>query len=186
MKSTHFLVGEILFLGDDFKYFLFSPPFEEDSHFDEHIFQMGGFNHQLDFHLARWAFPKIMVPPNHPISNRVFYYFHHPFWGTPIFWKHPCSTLKREVFFFSWFLVPISYAGALHLEDCQHILVDFHLALINLSVPSFFQHQKNTSPPTMTPEKWPQGTGTTPPEAKPGRWSSSWVFTGMLINNLSR
>ena len=24
-------------------------------------------------------------PPNHPFGNRVFHYFHHPFWGTPIF-----------------------------------------------------------------------------------------------------
>ena len=24
-------------------------------------------------------------PPNHPWINRVFHYFHHPFWGTPIF-----------------------------------------------------------------------------------------------------
>ena len=29
-------------LGGGFKYFLFSPLFGEDSHFDEHIFQMGG------------------------------------------------------------------------------------------------------------------------------------------------
>ncbi len=28
-----------------------------------------------------WVFPKIMVPPNHPLKNRVFHYFHHPFWG---------------------------------------------------------------------------------------------------------
>ena len=33
-----------------------------------------------------WVFPKIMVPPNHPIKNRVVHHFHHPFWGpTPIF-----------------------------------------------------------------------------------------------------
>ena len=27
--------------------------------------------------------PKIGVftPPNHPLKNRVFHYFHHPFWG---------------------------------------------------------------------------------------------------------
>ena len=25
--------------------------------------------------------------------NRVFHYFHHPFWGfSPYFWKHPCRT----------------------------------------------------------------------------------------------
>ena len=31
-----------------------------------------------------------MVPPNHPLKNRVLHYFHHPFWGKhPYFWKHP-------------------------------------------------------------------------------------------------
>ena len=34
-------------------------------------------------------FPKIVVPPNHPWINRVFHYFHHPFWGYHYFWKHP-------------------------------------------------------------------------------------------------
>ena len=29
-------------------------------------------------------------PPNHPFKNRVFHYFHHPFWGfSPYFWEHP-------------------------------------------------------------------------------------------------
>ena len=39
-----------------------------------------------------WVFPKIGVgPPNHPLKNRVFHYFHHPFWGPTLFlgW-HPC------------------------------------------------------------------------------------------------
>ena len=31
--------------------------------------------------MCMWVFPKIMVPPNHPMFNRVFHYFHHPFWG---------------------------------------------------------------------------------------------------------
>ena len=30
-------------------------------------------------------FPKIVVPPNHPLRNRFFHYFHHPFWGTRTF-----------------------------------------------------------------------------------------------------
>ena len=35
-----------------------------------------------------------MVPPNHPIFNRVFHYFHHPFWGKhPYFRKHPYCSL---------------------------------------------------------------------------------------------
>ena len=33
-----------------------------------------------------WLFPKIGgFPPNHPHFNRVFHYFHHPFWGPTIF-----------------------------------------------------------------------------------------------------
>ena len=35
--------------------------------------------------ISNWVFPKIGVPPNHPYFNRVFHYFHHPFWGMPIF-----------------------------------------------------------------------------------------------------
>ena len=34
------------YLGGGFKYCSFSPLFGEDSHIDEHIFQMGWFNHQ--------------------------------------------------------------------------------------------------------------------------------------------
>ena len=29
------------------------------------------------------------IPPNHPLKNRGFHYFHHPFWGYHYFWKHP-------------------------------------------------------------------------------------------------
>ena len=30
-------------------------------------------------------------PPKSPHFDRVFHYFHHPFWGKhPYFWKHPC------------------------------------------------------------------------------------------------
>ena len=39
-----------------------------------------------------WVFPKIggFFPPNHPLKNRVFHYFYHPFWGFfPYFWKRP-------------------------------------------------------------------------------------------------
>ena len=34
-----------------------------------------------------WVFPKIVgfSPPNHPLKNRVFHYFHHPFWGVSLF-----------------------------------------------------------------------------------------------------
>ena len=54
-------------LGGGFKYFLFSPLFGEDSHFDEHIFQRGWFNHQLDVHfrgfLANWILEGGHNPP---------------------------------------------------------------------------------------------------------------------------
>ena len=38
-------------------------------------------------------FPLLLFPPNHPLKNRVFHYFHHPFWGIyPYLWKHPKGT----------------------------------------------------------------------------------------------
>ena len=37
------------------------------------------------FWIEIWVFPKIGVPPCFIHFNRVFHYFHHPFWGTPIF-----------------------------------------------------------------------------------------------------
>ena len=38
-----------------------------------------------------WEFPKIGYPQIIHSKNRVFQYFHHPFWGeNPYFWKHPC------------------------------------------------------------------------------------------------
>ena len=39
---------------------------------------------QSDRFKARWIFPKIGVPPNHPILIE-FSIINHPFWGTPIF-----------------------------------------------------------------------------------------------------
>ena len=37
--------------------------------------------------IAMWVFPKIMLPPNHPMFNRVFHEINHPFWGcSPYFW----------------------------------------------------------------------------------------------------
>ena len=40
--------GKVL-LGGGFEYFLFLPLLGEIIQFDEHIFQMGWFNHQLDY-----------------------------------------------------------------------------------------------------------------------------------------
>ena len=45
IRCTHNLL--MVRLGGDFKYFLFSSLLGEDSHFDDHIFQGGWFNHQL-------------------------------------------------------------------------------------------------------------------------------------------
>ena len=39
------------FLGGGFKYFLFLPLLGEDFQFDDHIFQRGWFNHQLDLNM---------------------------------------------------------------------------------------------------------------------------------------
>ena len=38
---------------------------------------------------AIWMFPKDWGYPQIIHFNRVFHYFHHPFWDIPIFWKHP-------------------------------------------------------------------------------------------------
>ena len=63
-------------------------------------------------------FPKIMVPPNHPILIG-FSIINHPFFGYPYFWKHPnvkkSSTLEKTFFQhedFQWRLVAMSCAGS--------------------------------------------------------------------------
>ena len=61
----------IYFLGGGFKHFLFSPLLGEMIQFDEHIFQMGWFNHQLDFPSnwgAIWG-PRIFQ--NHRVDGRA-------------------------------------------------------------------------------------------------------------------
>ena len=40
------------------------------------------------------CFRKWVFPPNHPFVHRVFNYFHHPFWGTPIFGNTHISRMK--------------------------------------------------------------------------------------------
>ena len=40
--------------------------------------------------IPNWMFPKIVgFSPQIIYFNRVFHYFHHPFWGTSIFGEHP-------------------------------------------------------------------------------------------------
>ena len=49
-----FQFSPTFYLGGGFKYFLFSPLPGEMIQFDEHIFQMGWFNHQLVYHGKIW------------------------------------------------------------------------------------------------------------------------------------
>ena len=42
-----------------------------------------------------WVFPKIMVPPNHPLKNRVFHY-KPSILGYPYFWKHPYTLSFKQ------------------------------------------------------------------------------------------
>ena len=53
-----------VYLGGGFKHFLFSPLFGEDSHFDDHIFQMGWFNHQPDIFT-------FLIIPLHPTCRKT-------------------------------------------------------------------------------------------------------------------
>ena len=41
--------------------------------------------------ILKWVFPKNRGTPKSSHSNRVFHYFHHPFWATPIFGNTPNS-----------------------------------------------------------------------------------------------
>ena len=38
-------------------------------------------------------------PPNHPLKNRMFHYFHHPFWGTTILGNPHVWTVKDDIAF---------------------------------------------------------------------------------------
>ena len=62
--------SENLNLGGDFKYFLCSPLFGEDFQFDEHIFQMGWFNHQPETYfysslVTTWVFRSRVLKLDH-------------------------------------------------------------------------------------------------------------------------
>ena len=46
-----------------------------------------------------WVFP-----PNHPLKNRVFHDFHHPFWGTSIFGK---PHINQNDLNFTWIWIAI-------------------------------------------------------------------------------
>ena len=47
----------------------------------------------------KWWYPQIIH------INRVFHYFHHPFWGfPPIFWKHPYMSNQKN----SWHILTVT------------------------------------------------------------------------------
>ena len=46
--------------------------------------------------LFSWVFPKIGVPPNHPLQNRVFHYFQPSILGIPPFKETPSSIIKGK------------------------------------------------------------------------------------------
>ena len=59
------------YLGGGFKYFLFSPrSLGEDSHFDEHIFQMGWFNHQLVIPSRKECFDGLLLAEGDSQADR--------------------------------------------------------------------------------------------------------------------
>ena len=71
-------------LGVGLKHFLFTPLFGEDSHFDEHIFQMGWFNHQPDkqanvgVNIPDGMVSKSFSPPSRQLGqllHRIVYQF---------------------------------------------------------------------------------------------------------------
>ena len=61
---------------------------------------LGGQILRMIHQISRWVFPKIGLPPNHPLKHRVFHNFHHAFWGFyPYFWKHPGGVYMLAKFF---------------------------------------------------------------------------------------
>ena len=74
-----------------------------------------------------WVFPYMVVPPNHPLKNRVFHSFHHPFWDIPPIFgntynnsKQPriCSLLTNGQIWDSW-LVQHKPQGKTSEEKCR-------------------------------------------------------------------
>ena len=48
----------------------------------------------------KWMFSKKKTSPNHPILNRVFHYFHHPFWGKQIRFLETPRSISSQPFSF--------------------------------------------------------------------------------------
>ena len=53
----------------------------------------GGYNMDISVPHVRtitiWEVPKMVVPPNHPLENRVLHYINHPFWDTTLLGTPP-------------------------------------------------------------------------------------------------
>ena len=66
-----------------------------------------------------WVFPKTVVfTPQIMNFNRVFHYFHHPFWGfSPYFWKHPHVCL-------AFFLFPLKFVESSRLDQRRIVCAD--------------------------------------------------------------
>ena len=136
-----------------------------------------------DRRLVNWVFPKNSgFSPKIIDFNRVFHYFHHPFWGNPIFWKHPygsisycfsegdfpaCqslhpwkmngwnlqpSSMKRKEMI--WTKPPRKYVPAVNLPGCS-----FQVCQLQWRNPSVF-------PTQISPWKW-QGMGSQPSPSLP-------------------
>ena len=83
-----------------------------------------------------------VFPPNHPLKNRVFHYFHHPFWGFfPYFLETPKYLHK--------ILIQPSIGGRPHLDahigtsPCQQILKASIAKGLGLSVNLDMCHKKS-------------------------------------------
>ena len=74
-----------------------------------------------------WAFPRIMVPPNHPFVHRVFHHFHHPFWGfypyvwfnTHMEWQVPTQLWCTDETSLAWLL--FCYVGSLYYPSMTNL-----------------------------------------------------------------
>jgi len=83
-----------------------------------------------------------VFPPNHPLKNRVFHYFHHPFWGfSPYFFETPKYLPK--------ILIQPIIGGRPHLDahigtsPCQQILKASIAKGLGLSVNLDMCHKKS-------------------------------------------
>ena len=95
-KAECILTGGLvhLWLGGGFKYYLFSALLGKDSHFDDHIFQTGWFNHQLH-EIVCWTYfvRDTWTTPHETKINS----------SPPEKWLFNCPPKKEIYFTFQWF-----------------------------------------------------------------------------------